>query len=52
MAAGSGARYVARTIARLVTNPLSSAILRGDIKEGGGARVELREADRIEVIAA
>ncbi len=52
MAAGSGARYVARTIARLVTNPLSSAILRGDIKEGGGARVELRDAGRIEVIAA
>ncbi len=52
MAAGSGARYVARTIARLVTNPLSSAILRGDIKEGGGARVELHDADRIEVIAA
>ncbi len=52
MAAGSGARYVARTIARLVTNPLSSAILRGDIKEGGGARVELHETDRIEVIAA
>jgi ATP-dependent Clp protease ATP-binding subunit ClpA len=52
MAAGSGARYVARTIARLVTNPLSSAFLRGDIKEGGGARDELRDAGRIEVIAA
>jgi ATP-dependent Clp protease ATP-binding subunit ClpC len=52
MAAGSGARYVARTIARLVTNPLSSAILRGDIKEGGRARVELRDADTIAVIAA
>jgi ATP-dependent Clp protease ATP-binding subunit ClpA len=43
---------VARTIARLVTNPLSSAILRGDIKEGGAARVELHEQNRIEVIAA
>jgi ATP-dependent Clp protease ATP-binding subunit ClpC len=52
MAAGSGARYVARTIARLVTNPLSTAILRGDIKEGGAARVELQERNRIEVIAA
>ncbi len=52
IAAGSGARYVARTIARLVTNPLSTAILRGDIKEGGAARVELRNEDRIEVIAA
>ena len=52
IAAGSGARYVARTIARLVTNPLSTAILRGDIKEGGAARVELRDEDHIEVIAA
>jgi ATP-dependent Clp protease ATP-binding subunit ClpC len=52
IAAGSGARYVARTIARLVTNPLSTAILRGDIKEGGAARVELRNDDHIEVIAA
>ncbi len=50
--AGSGARYVARTIARFVTNPLSSAILRGEIKEGGRARVELSDADTIEVIAA
>ena len=52
IAAGSGARFVARTIARHVTNPLSSAILRGDIKEGGGARVALLGRDRIEVIAA
>jgi ATP-dependent Clp protease ATP-binding subunit ClpC len=50
--AGSGARYVARTIARFVTNPLSSAILRGEIKAGGRARVELNGADAIEVIAA
>jgi ATP-dependent Clp protease ATP-binding subunit ClpC len=50
--AGSGARYVARTIARFVTNPLSSAILKGEIKEGGRARVELSDADTIEVIAA
>jgi ATP-dependent Clp protease ATP-binding subunit ClpC len=52
IAAGSGARFVARTIARHVTNPLSSAILRGEIKEGGGARVALLDEDRIEVIAA
>jgi ATP-dependent Clp protease ATP-binding subunit ClpC len=52
IAAGSGARFVARTIARLVTNPLSTAILRGDIKEGGAARVQLRDARHIEVIAA
>jgi ATP-dependent Clp protease ATP-binding subunit ClpC len=51
VAAGSGARYVARTIARFVTNPLSSAILRGDIKEGGSAKVELR-GEMIDVIAA
>jgi ATP-dependent Clp protease ATP-binding subunit ClpC len=52
VAAGSGGRYVARTIARLVTNPLSTAILRGDIKEGGAARVVLRDRTNIEVIAA
>lgn len=52
LAAGSGARYVARTIAKLVTNPLSTAILRGEIAAGGAARVELRDAERIEVIAA
>ncbi len=52
IAAGSGARYVARTIAKLVTNPLSSAILRGEIAAGGNARVELRDSERIEVIAA
>ncbi len=52
LASGSGARYVARTIARLVTNPLSTAILSGKIKEGGAARVVLHDAERIEVIAA
>ncbi len=52
LAAGSGARYVARTVARFVTNPLSSAILRGEIREGGHARVELRDGESIEVIAA
>ncbi len=52
IAAGSGARYVARTIAKLVTNPLSNAILRGDITAGSSARVELRDSERIEVIAA
>ena len=51
LSAGSGARYVARTIARLVTNPLSTAILRGDVKEGSAARVELH-GRKIEVIAA
>lgn len=52
LSAGSGARYVARTIAKLVTNQLSTAILSGTIKEGGAARIELRDAERIEVVAA
>ncbi len=52
LAAGSGARYVARTIARLVTNPLSTALLRGDSAAGAKARVELRDRARIEVTAA
>ncbi len=51
IAAGSGARYVARTIARLVTTPLSSALLRGDVADGANARVELR-GETIEVLAA
>ncbi|GAC1630459.1 MAG: hypothetical protein NVS4B5_21030 [Vulcanimicrobiaceae bacterium] len=52
LSAGSGARFVARTIAKLVTNPLSTAILSGTIREGGSARVVLHDAARIEVIAA
>ncbi len=52
IAAGSGARYVARTIARLVTNPLSSAILRGDVREGGSAKIAMRDATTLEVVAA
>jgi ATP-dependent Clp protease ATP-binding subunit ClpC len=51
IAAGSGARYVARTIARLVTTPLSSALLRGDVADGTNARVELH-GETIEVLAA
>ncbi len=43
MEAGSGARYVQRTVARKISTPLSSAILRGDIREGGLAEVELHE---------
>jgi ATP-dependent Clp protease ATP-binding subunit ClpC len=38
-AAGNGARYVQRTIARLVTSPLSNAILRGELPNGSTARV-------------
>jgi ATP-dependent Clp protease ATP-binding subunit ClpC len=40
IAQGSGARYVARTIARHVTTPLSEAILRGRIASGNTARVD------------
>ncbi len=40
IAAGNGARFVGRTIARYVTTPLSSAILSGEIPSGGTARVE------------
>jgi len=40
IAQGSGARYVARTIARHVTTPLSEAILRGRLAGGQIARVD------------
>jgi ATP-dependent Clp protease ATP-binding subunit ClpB len=39
-ASGSGARYVARTIARHVMTPLSEAILRGRLVSGHTARVD------------
>ncbi|MEO6991968.1 MAG: ATP-dependent Clp protease ATP-binding subunit [Candidatus Baltobacteraceae bacterium] len=51
LAAGTGAREVARTVARLVTTPLSSALLRGEIADGKTARIELR-GEEIDVIAA
>ena len=40
IAQGSGARFVARTIARHVTTPLSEAILRGRLASGNTARVD------------
>jgi ATP-dependent Clp protease ATP-binding subunit ClpC len=40
IAAGSGARFVSRAIARYVTTPLSNALLRGEIIDGATARVE------------
>jgi ATP-dependent Clp protease ATP-binding subunit ClpC len=43
MASGSGARHVQRTVARKISTPLSSAILRGEIKEGTIAQVSLHE---------
>jgi ATP-dependent Clp protease ATP-binding subunit ClpC len=51
MAAGDGARNVARSIARHVATPLSGAILRGDIGAGQTARVAFDGKD-ISVIAA
>jgi ATP-dependent Clp protease ATP-binding subunit ClpC len=47
MAAGSGARYVQRTVSRRISTPLSSAILRGDIGEGGAAEVDLHEGSLV-----
>ena len=39
--AGSGARYVARTVARHVSTPLSTALLRGELLPGSSADVRL-----------
>ncbi len=39
MSAGSGARYVHRIVARHVSTPLSSAILRGELPRGSAADV-------------
>ncbi|MBV9271652.1 MAG: ATP-dependent Clp protease ATP-binding subunit [Candidatus Eremiobacteraeota bacterium] len=41
MNAGSGARFVQRTVARLVSTPLSTAILRGELQAGSSAMVRL-----------
>jgi ATP-dependent Clp protease ATP-binding subunit ClpA len=41
MAAGSGARYVARTVSHYVSTPLSTALLRGEVREGAAACVTL-----------
>jgi ATP-dependent Clp protease ATP-binding subunit ClpC len=41
MGAGSGARYVQRTVSHYVSTPLSTAILRGELREGGAAEVTL-----------
>ncbi len=43
MNAGSGARYVQRTVSRLVSTPLSTAILRGDVQSGGAATVTMEQ---------
>jgi ATP-dependent Clp protease ATP-binding subunit ClpC len=51
MGAGTGARYVARTVSHYVSTPLSTALLRGEIREGSVARVTL-EGDALQVRAA
>jgi ATP-dependent Clp protease ATP-binding subunit ClpA len=45
MAQGSGARFVARAIARHVTTPLSDAILRGRLAAGHTAKVDYDGSD-------
>lgn len=51
MQAGSGARYVQRTVSRFVSTPLSTAILRGDLGAGGIANVTL-DGNELRVRAA
>ena len=51
MGAGSGARYVQRTVSHYVSTPLSTALLRGELREGSGASVIL-EGDALRVRAA
>ncbi|HEV3090429.1 MAG TPA: ATP-dependent Clp protease ATP-binding subunit [Candidatus Cybelea sp.] len=51
MSAGSGARYVARTVSHYVSTPLSTALLRGELREGSAALVTL-EGDALQVRAA
>jgi ATP-dependent Clp protease ATP-binding subunit ClpC len=51
MGAGSGARYVARTVSHYVSTPLSTALLRGELRDGSAARVTL-DGDALQVRAA
>jgi ATP-dependent Clp protease ATP-binding subunit ClpC len=43
MAAGTGARFVQRTVSRHISTPLSAAILRGALQAGSTAGVDLHE---------
>jgi ATP-dependent Clp protease ATP-binding subunit ClpC len=47
ISAGSGARYVHRIVARHVSTPLSTAILRGELPKGSAADVRLGESGLI-----
>jgi ATP-dependent Clp protease ATP-binding subunit ClpC len=51
MGAGSGARYVARTVSHHVSTPLSTALLRGELRDGSAALVTL-DGDSLQVRAA
>ena len=51
MGAGSGARYVQRTVSHYVSTPLSTALLRGELRDGSAADVTL-EGDALRVRAA
>src|SRR5580704_7590581 len=51
MGAGSGARYVQRTVSHYVSTPLSTALLRGELRDGSGADVVL-DGDVLRVRAA
>jgi len=50
-ASGSGARYVARTVSHYVSTPLSTALLRGELRAGSVADVVL-DGDELRVRAA
>jgi ATP-dependent Clp protease ATP-binding subunit ClpC len=51
MGTGSGARYVQRTVSHYVSTPLSTAMLRGELRDGDTANVTL-ENDALVVRAA
>jgi ATP-dependent Clp protease ATP-binding subunit ClpC len=51
MGAGSGARYVGRTVSHYVSTPLSTALLRGELRDGSVADVTL-DGDALLVRAA
>ena len=49
--AGSGARYVQRTVSHYISTPLSTAILRGELRDGATANVTL-DGDTLKIAAA
>ncbi len=51
IASGSGARYVQRTVSHYVSTPLSTALLRGELRDGCAAEVTL-DGDVLRVKAA